>query len=139
MFHHKMRLLLVDFVCLNKAIFKDIVEGDIEEHIARMRHLRHYGSAVELKAAATMLQMPVYTLSSAGCNYYRWLCYHPHPESTPLTFPSEPYPRLAQELDHIELLHTGGTHYDCVVSDEGHFPLDRPPLSTKVDFVRRIL
>ena len=35
---------------------------------------------------------------------------------SPPWFPDEPYTKLAEEMNHIELLHSNGWHYDCIVN-----------------------
>ena len=105
----------------------------IEEHIGRMRYDRCWGTAIEILATASLLQIPVYTYSPAGSHdkVYRWIRYNPLPESS-LQFPSdESYPKGANELDHIELVHTGGYHYNCVVCEDGQYSLiERAPFAS---------
>ena len=44
-----------------------------------------------------------------------------------LKFPKDPYPTQADDLNHIELLHTSGCHYDCIgTEDEALPPLTLP-------------
>ena len=110
----RVRQLLVDFVSHNKANFLPY-SSNIEEHLGRMRYQRCWGTALEILAAASLLQMPIYTFTSAGSKQgrYRWVCYKPLVESALTWFPEdEPYPRKAFEMSHIELLHSGGCHYD---------------------------
>ena len=51
-------------------------------------------------------------------------------EEVELVFPpkDEPWPRLLNEIDHIELCHTFGSHYDVVQTDEGFYSLLKPTL-----------
>ena len=128
MSHDRVRQLLVDFVSHNKANFLPY-SNNIEEHLGRMRYQRCWGTALEILAAASLLQMPIYTFTSAGSKQgrYRWVCYKPLVESALTWFPEdEPYPRKAFEMSHIELLHSGGCHYDCIVDQDGESPLAVP-------------
>jgi len=117
--HTKMRAMLVDFVANNKTQFQPFLTTPLEDHIRHMRHERIWGTAIELMAAASLMQMPVYTYTPVPRGVYRWVRYNPLKEST-LVFPEEPYPTQANDLNHIELLHTSGCHYDCIgTTDEG--------------------
>ena len=106
-----------------------LYSNNIEEHLGRMRYQRCWGTALEILAAASLLQMPIYTFTSAGSKQgrYRWVCYKPLVESALTWFPEdEPYPRKAFEMSHIELLYSGGCHYDCIVDQDGESPLAVP-------------
>ena len=127
--HAKMRSLLVDFVSKNQPLFQPLViSGKLEEHIQYMLHSRQWGTQVELQAASTLFQMDLYTLrQSPQTHEYGWTRYKPH-EATNLQFPTENYPRTLNAMDHMELCHTGGCHFDCIVDEENLFPLVCPRL-----------
>ena len=107
-------------------------EGTVEKISCIMRRentLLQDKIALEILAAASLLQLPIYTYTSAGTTHgkYRWVCYKPLSESALTWFPQdEPYPRRVWEMSHIELLHSGGCHYDCIVDIEGESPLTLP-------------
>lgn len=126
--HSKMRQLLVDFVIKNKCSFQPFVKESVEEHARQMRYMRRWGTALEILAAASLLQIPIYTYTPSVQGVYKWLRYLPLTEST-LQFPDEPYPRHAKSLNHIELLHASACHYDCIISTDGGFPLEEPHLA----------
>lgn len=126
--HSKMRQLLVDFVTRNKCSFRPFVDGSVEEHVGQMRYMRKWGTALEILAAASLLQIPIYTYTPSVQGTYKWLRYMPLTEST-LQFPEEPYPRHAKFLNHIELLHASACHYDCIVFIDGGFPMEEPRLA----------
>ena len=129
--HQHVRQLLVNFVSENKACFQKYSRLSIEEHIGRMRYNRCWGTAIEILAIASLLQIPVYTYSPAGSHnkVYRWIQYNPLPESS-LHFPTdESYPKGADELNHLELVHTGAYHYDCVVWEDGVYSQEEPTLT----------
>ena len=66
MVHEKIRQLFAQFIHLNRETFRPYIEGDIDTHIARMRHNRVWGTATELLAAASLLQLPVFTFIPHG-------------------------------------------------------------------------
>ena len=106
-----------------------------------MRYNRCWGTAIEILAIASLLQIPVYTYSPAGSHnkVYRWIRYNPLPESS-LHFPTdESYPKGADELNHLELVHTGAYHYDCVVWEDGVYSQEEPTLRWRVTFRPRIV
>ena len=128
--HGVVRELLVNFISSNKAKFQHLMDLPFEDHIARMKNLRVWGTAVELQASASLFQIPVYTLQPAQRvdRKYRWCCYKPQDDST-LLFPSEPPPKGLIELDHLELFNAHACHYDCIMTIEDRTsPLDRPHL-----------
>lgn len=99
-----------------------------------MRLTRVWGTAVELLAAASLFDIPVYTLVPYK-DTYRWLCYQPL-ENAKLVYPKEPPPSRLKHIDHIELLNVRGCHYDVIVSDDGGiYMLDRPLLNNTEDFL----
>ena len=61
---------------------------------------------------------------------YTWIKIPPYPPHVELVFPprDEPWPRLLDEIDHMELCHTFGNHYDVVRSTGGFYPLLKPTL-----------
>jgi len=62
MLHEKIRDLLADFISWNRTDFQPYINGDMVEYIARVRLTRVWGTAVELLAAASLFDIPVYTL-----------------------------------------------------------------------------
>ena len=115
--HKELRLTLADFISENKEIFKDwSFEADFERH-ADVK--RRWATEVELKAASTYLQRPIYTYYSPVESKYRWLIISPLSLNVSHQLP------LQIPLEHIELCNTG-THYDCIADCNGYFP-DIPP------------
>ena len=55
---------------------------------------------------------------------YTWVKIPPCPPHVELVFPpqDEPWPQLLDEIDHMELCHTFGNHYDVVWSTGGFYP-----------------
>ena len=71
---------------------------------------------------ASLMQLPVYTFTHIHHGVYKWVLYNPFIESS-MKFPKEPYPTQADDLNHIELLHTSGCHYDCIGTEDEGLPL----------------
>ena len=64
MMHCKTQMLLSHFVATNHDRFKGIVlDDDVENHGWKMQHLTVWGTIVELQAAASLYQVPVYLLN----------------------------------------------------------------------------
>jgi len=130
--HIQMRELLADFISRNKVQFAKLTDK-IDEHILKLKYQRVWGSALELQAIASLLQLPVYTLLPNREGTYKWVIYNPQDDTT-LDFPLEPPPpRSISSLDHLELINVHSCHYNCIVDLLGHSPLTRPPLQPTVD------
>ena len=103
-----------------KSIINSLSNGGPQLHLERMRKEAVWGSATELIAVASMLQVPVYTFTKSLSQTYTWhkygplqlenLCFHSNPALKVLA------KRFAKANYHIELLHHNGCHYDRVVS-----------------------
>jgi len=76
MLQRKIRELLADFISRNHTDFQPYINGDMVEYIARIRLTRVWRTAVELLAAASLFDIPVYTLVPYKDTYH-WLCYKP--------------------------------------------------------------
>lgn len=130
MMHSTTRMLVTQFVATNRDRFKPIVmDGDIESHVTKMQLLTVWGTQVELQAAASLYQVPVYVLTfSRTLNRYTWYCYEPW-DVTKLNFSETDLQSTGTtDLDHVELLHLRACHFDCILHNEGGFLLDRPVL-----------
>ena len=102
MCHEKVHELLVQFVSQNQDSFRPYI-GDFERYLSHMRCTRVWGTAVEILATASLLQIPVFTLIPS-VNTYKWFHYNPL-RGDRLTFPSQdPPPKQLSRLNHIELL-----------------------------------
>ena len=112
------------------------VDGDVREYVVKVKLTRIWGTAVELLAATTLFEIPIFTFSlhqtTAG---YHWLCYKPL-TSNKLIYPNkEVRPSRLNHIDHIEILHTSGCHYDCIIAIDGGYLHDRPLLNHSVEFI----
>ena len=72
MAHEKVRELQVQFVSENQGSFRPYIDG----YLAKMKCTRVWGTAVELLAVASLLQIPVVTLIP-HVNTYKWFRYKP--------------------------------------------------------------
>ena len=140
MLHAKVRELLVSFVRNNANKFRVYVtEGSLEDHLLNMQYRRTWGTQVELYAAASLFQKEIYvftpTLRKDG--RYTWIKIPPYPPHVELIFPpqDEPWPRLLDEIDHMELCHTFGNHYDVVQSTDGLCSLLKPTLGLEYEIL----
>lgn len=134
MFHDKMRELLANFISRNRTDMQPYIDGDIRDYVAKVKLTRVWGTAVELLAAASLFEIPVFTFIPREGGYH-WLCYKPL-TSNNLVYPTEESrPWRLNHMDHVELLNTYGCHYDCIMANDGGYLHDRPPLNNNVDFV----
>ena len=133
--HIKMREMLASFLLKNKLEFQPFLSTPVEDHVQEMRHEKIWGTALELLAVASLMQLPVYTYTPIHQGVYKWVLYNPLRESS-MKFPKEPYPTQADDLNYIELLHTSGCHYDCIgTEDEGLPPLTLPNISKNFKYI----
>ena len=122
--HPMIRKNLVSFVQANRQVFeKFVMKGTFESHVSTMRREGAWGTQVELCAAASFFQVQFYLCSPHPTTHkYRWLVF----ESLDRT-------RLHSQVNsdlakHVELCHTGGDHFDCVVNKDNLIPTSPPQL-----------
>lgn len=119
---------LVSFVEANRQVFeKFVMKGTFEHHVSTMRREGAWGTQVELCAAASYYQVPFYLCSPhPASKKYRWLlfksldrvCFNSEVNRNPQT------PRVK----HVELCHTSGDHFDCIVNKDNVIPTSPPQL-----------
>ena len=123
MYHSKVRELLVNFVRSNADNFRVYVTTTLEDHLLHMQYSRTWATQVELYATASLfdLEVYVYTPTIRADKQYTWTRILPLPPHVVLTFPpkDEPWPKRLYEIDHMELCHTSGNHFDVVSDFEG--------------------
>lgn len=127
--HIIMRSFLVRFENSNSSTFEGrLISGEggvnqptFSEHIRHMLKPRSYGTHVELEAAATYYQVPIYICTkNRQMEGYHWEIIKPLCESSKLHFPfiDENCPSYSLQMyaqSHFELLYHGN-HYDSIVS-----------------------
>ena len=111
-------------------------EGTMEQHVSSMRMLGTWATQVELAAAATFFQIPVFSCSPhPSTGEYQWLFIKPlaHDETYP---EMESSLRSIIAVSHIELCNTSATHFDCIVcKEDGKFPTTAPVLGTPPSYI----
>lgn len=83
---------------------------------------------MEVIAASTFFQIPVYFTSQKPTGEYQWEVIHPIP-GPKVTWPRviDCFPEDHNQLTHFELVYTKGTHYDSIVSIETGKPCEECP------------
>ena len=138
-FHYRIRTTLFGFIYLNSKFFLPHIEQrykskvEIRQYCLEMDTVGVWGTDVELLAAATMLQAPIYTYTQPDdSGEYRWSRHRPLAQPSQVVCDYVPSIRRLVHMTkppnyHLELLHFNGNHYDLIVSDEKE--LNYPPLS----------
>ena len=131
--HLQMRKLLVEFVKSNRQMFEPLVIREtFDKHIERMTCAQVWGSHIELQAAASLFEMPVFICTTGNASQfeqgYKWTCYNLFPPGKLKFPPPQERPKTLDLLSHIELWHTGGCHFDCVLSKDLKCSLIQPKL-----------
>ena len=67
----KMRQMLASFLLKNKLEFQPFLTTPVEDHVQEMRHKRIWGTALELLAVASLMQLPVYTSTPIHHGFYK--------------------------------------------------------------------
>ena len=140
-YHYRIRTTLFGFIYGNAKIFLPHIEQkyncsvEIRKYCLSMDISGIWGTEIELLAAATLLQAPMYTYTQMGSTKsYRWTRFHPLAPPTNIVCDYaaciEKLVYMPKPSDwHIELLHFGGCHYDLIVSVHHENRLTFPPLS----------
>ena len=140
--HSKLRLLLVKFIALNSGCFSALVfTGSLNEHIASMKYSGKWGTQVELQAAASLAQIPIYVLTKGSTEVaeYKLIMYKPHLIAN-LKFPDQDLHFLFDNiLNHLEICHTNGNHYDCVINVMDQCSTKPPALQECHEYVSEVL
>lgn len=140
--HSKLRSLLVNFIALNSSCFSSLIfTGSFSKHIASMKYLGKWGTQVELQAASSLAQIPIYVLTKETNEEaeYKWIMYKPHLTAN-LKFPDEELHFLFDDtLGHLELCHSNGNHYDCVINVMDQCPTKPPVLQECHKYVSEVL
>ena len=111
--HATVREILVRFTWHNRPVFqKYITNGTFEKHTELFTREGAWGTQVKLYVTASYYTLPVYI-------------FLPHPQTNKyrrLLFEAEQCAHLSYKenftllIDHIELCHTTGNHFDCVLN-----------------------
>ena len=112
--HSKIRTDITQLEKDNKHKFKPFIIGPvpIDTHINNMYKLGTWGTQVELVAASTLFQVPIYVASkNKNSLSYHWRKYSPI--SVDNLVP------INTGKSHIELIHLNESHFDPVLSSCG--------------------
>ena len=101
--HLQMRKLLVEFVISNRQMFEPLIIAEtFDQHIDRKACARVWGSHIELQAAASLFEMPVFlcTTSQSEDKHYKWMCYKPFTPEQLIYPPPQERPKTHDLLNH---------------------------------------
>jgi len=104
--HSMLRSLQVKFIETNSTCFTaQVFTGSFSQHFTSMKCPGKWGTQVELQAAASLAQTPIYVLTKQ-CADYKWIMYQPQ-SIAKLKFPDEKlsffvqeYPEPSRDLSH---------------------------------------
>ena len=139
-YHYRIRTRLLGFVYANSNIFMSHIQQrcqsqvEVREYCLSMDRSGVWGTEIEILAAATLLQAPLYTYTQTNSNSYRWLRYLPmSPAHSVNCDYHDSIHRLVYTVKpadyHLELFHFNRSHYDVIVADNEDSRLSFPPLS----------
>ena len=139
--HFHLRSHIVRTINLNQKVFSEylmpINKPTIKEQVEHMLRDHVWGTHLEVKAAATLFQIPIYCCTQQSLQHdvpFTWSVVQP----IPLNLAKLPYiiDEVAQEkeeISHIELFHHNG-HYDAIVSlENGKLCTEAPRLTGEDD------
>ena len=110
-------------------------EHTIDGHAKMMLQLGTWATQVEVAAAATYFQMPVYyiALEQDAAIRYKWSVVKPLCSRNSLCFPDEDETVvLRKPITHFELIYYSHVHFDCVVSLHSNaLPNSVPDIATQ--------
>ena len=132
--HLFMRTTLVRFINLNHCVFTNYLSPPatattITEHVQKMLCLQTWGTHIEVIAAATFFNKPVYFTKARSNGEYQWECHIPLPLNG-LHFPEITNPPESQSvtpITHFELAYITNTHYDSIVHQQRGLPSQESP------------
>lgn len=109
-------------------------EPTIDTHIKKMDRLFVWATQVEIYAASSFFQVPLYTLCYTSPTDFHWEVTKPINKEK-LRFPyivdsTEDFPQPANQLTHFELAYLKSTHYDSIVDVESGIPSHALPIMT---------
>jgi len=144
--HIAVHSLLVRFENLNQSSFQPYLTSinppTMKQHINDMLRPNKWGTHIEILAAATYYQIPVYYCCLGGKeDDYHWECVNPLQQQQPFRYPDltgSPLDNI-QPHTHFELSYTHNCHYDSVVASTGELSTDFPSLRNEETYVMEVL
>lgn len=137
-YHLVIRTGIVRLLNLNEEIFSHyLISGvnkpTISEQVHHMLQPRTWGTHLEIIAAATLFQIPVYFCSQdPASNELTWAVHRPV-NSAGIRLPSlmdEEYQSKDETITHVELFYYQLVHYDVIISTETNTICTTPPQLT---------
>ena len=133
--HYAVRYLLLRFESNNRATFSkfltEVNSSNMDSHIRDLIHPGRWGTHIELHAAATYFQIPIYFIRTPSSDYKREVI-------NPIGPPNEFRYQLCSEIDtseeaitipdHFELLYRSECHYDGITMISGGVSTVKPTL-----------
>ena len=146
-YHSPLRCLLTWFENLNQQKFLSHLPGQAEssmrEHIKKISLLGSWGTDVDILAAASYFQIPVYYCCvDKKSKQWVWNCIEPIARPDQLRYPIvvDSYPAREVSPTHIELVYWRDTHYDSIVSrGSGNASTESPHITVIHDYVDEVL
>ena len=147
--HYAIRSVLSRFENLNRGTFEKTLMPAVNEptfpgHIRKLITPCTWATHVEVMAAATYFQVPVYECClDPSQTKYRWECIAPQRAPSHLRYPEITEGMFTKEAvvpNHFELVYIHNQHYDCIVSREtGKLSTSLPDITENHTFVTEIL
>ena len=123
------RKVLVEFEEPNKDQFANYLTvsdaTNIDDHICSMARPFVWGTQVELLAASSFFQVPIY-YCQASQGTYRWHMLGPVSETKNLKYPADTNTQ-GIKVKHFELMYHTGVHYDSIVNQSTNRVSTTPP------------
>ena len=149
-YHSPLRCLLARFESRNERVFTSHLpqqshsqQSSILEHVKRISNPGTWGTDLELLAAATYFQIPVYFCCTDNVtDKWLWNRVQPIASPTDLAYPVvvDSFPERSVAPTHFEIVYWRDTHYDSVVSRETGKPCTIPPaIATIHEYIDDVL
>ena len=127
-----------------KMLMPAVNELTFSGHIRKLITPCAWATHVEVMAAATYFQVPVYECClDPSKTKYRWECIAPQSPPSHFRYPEVTEDMFTREVvvpNHFELVYIHNQHYDCIVSHEtGKLSATLPTLMESHIFVTEIL
>lgn len=137
-YHSQIRKLLMEILIENSDIFSQhSKDHDIKKHVAHMKYDTIWGTSLEILAAASLLELPIYVCAQKSKSLeYHWVIFNPLVTKPPS---SEDYFSVIyhkrRHPGHLEICHYRRCHYDVITMLDGSLPTIRPVLSITNDYI----
>ena len=137
--HHLfIRSHIVRLINLNSSVFSQYLmpvnKPTISEQVQHMSHPSVWGTHLEIKAVATLFQLPIYfCMSSSTSVPFVWSVFQPiYPNNIKFPTIADEILKDKQEISHIQMYYHQ-SHYDTIVSVENDKVCEEPPHLTGRD------